>query len=375
MKKTLSLLLPVLFLITCCSSQLLGFAADSDPWVAKYRHQNSVKTIAFNDSSGNSIKFFNGFSIGANAGVGLFHGDLANYDIFGPFKNFGTYYKFGWRIYAAREIKWGLKGKLSFEKGTLGGGRIIGLQSPKVNFNSEYNTVALSASFDILNSLFNKENKKQTKTYLEAEIGIGLTFYRSFTNWTGEDERVRDFVGYTVTDINPPTQRYTIEDKTTPAMALNIPVGFTFGYRINYKTDVTFSYTLNNLATDRLDSWSRDWSARDKYSYFGVGLRYNFNRDKEDYPKKKPKEKKNDQLGSADSDDSKWRLFGSKKENVQPNNVEIPSPIESRQSNKIVPAEQNKDMEEIRMKMFELQLKLFEMQYLINGGTAPPPAK
>ncbi len=358
-----------------CTSQAIGSDTEGDPWVKQYRNYKDDKSSELTNKDGEKIKFFNGFSIGASAGSALFHGDLADYNMFAPIDDFSTYYKFGWRIYAGKEIKYGLKASLLFESGTLGGGRITGLQSPQINFQSEFRTIAAMASLNVLGELFLKDSGKPSKTFLDVEVGIGVTFYRSLSFWTGNDERVRDFVGYTVTDDNPPTQRYVTDSKSSMAKALNIPVGFTFGYRLNYKTDITASYTLNNLMTDRLDTWSRDWTANDKYSYFGLGLRYNFNRNKDDYPKKKPKAKKKDSLGSANDSDSKWRLFGSKKENVQPNEVQIAGPIESRQSNKIVPAAQNKDMEEIRMKMFELQLKLFEMQYLINGGTTPPPAK
>ncbi len=375
MKKIRLFLLPGLILLTSCIAQVHGFDIEGDPWVKQYRKYIEDPDTDLTNKEGEKIKFFNGFSIGASAGSALFHGDLADYNVFAPVNDFSTYYKFGWRIYAGKEIKYGLKASLLFESGKLGGGRITGLQSPQIDFRTEYRTIAAMASLNVLGELFLKDTGKPTKTFLDVEVGIGLTLYRSLSFWTGQDERVRDFVGYTVTDDNPPTQRYTAESKTTPAKALTIPVGFTFGYRLNYKTDITASYTLNNLMTDRLDTWSRDWSAQDKYSYFGLGLRYNFNRNKEDYPKKKPKDKESDSSASKVNSDDKWRLFGSKKENVKPKDVEIPGPIESRQSNKIVPAEQNKDMEEIRMKMFELQLKLFEMQYLINGGTAPSPGK
>lgn len=370
MKKNL---LPLLiFTLFCAISAAHALPNDPgrDPWIKKYRQVLDDETTTLSGEDGETIKFFNGFSIGGSAGAALFHGDLADYNTFAPFENYSTYYKFGWRVYASKEIKYGLKATLLFESGKLGGGRITGLQSPQINFRSEYRTLAAMASLDVLGELFRKDTGKPSKTFLDVEVGIGVTFFRSLSFWTGQDERIRDFVGYTVTDINPPTQRYTAATKTKPAAALNIPVGFTFGYRLNYKTDITASYTLNNLMTDRLDTWDRDWTASDKYSYFGLGLRYNFNRNKDDYPKKKKKEEKLKAPG--ETSDAKWKLFGSGKEDVKPKDVTLSGPIESRKSNKIVPAEQNKDMEEIRMKMFELQLKLFEMQYLINGGTPPP---
>ena len=98
----------------------------------------------------------------------------------------------------------------------------------------------------------------------------------------------------------------------------------------------------------------------DKYSYFGLGVRYNFNREKSQYPKDKIKEPK--------ADSEKWKLFGSKKEDVKPNDVSLGNPIESRKSGKIDQTQENEELEEVKLRMFELQLKLFEMQYLLNGG-------
>lgn len=312
--------------------------------------------------------FFDGFSVGASAGVGLFHGSLADYDIFAPLGDFSTYYKFGWRAYVQREIKWGLSAKLGFEKGKLAGGRLPGKQSIPVDFESIYNTINLSATYDILDAFTKKDGLENHKFYLNAEIGIGISFFRSVSYWRAEDGRPRDFVGYTVTDDNPPTQRYTLDAKTKPAIAFNVPVGFTFGYRLNYKTDVTFSYTLNNLSTQRLDTWDRDYASQDKYSYFGLGIRYNFNRSKSEYPKKKVKEPK-------DETDKKWGLFGSKKDDVKPKDVSVKTPIESRQSGKIDATMEDKELDDVKMKMFELQLKLFEMQYLLNGGDPNAPQK
>lgn len=341
-----------------------------DASVRRYRaSEREPSSMVFNKDR-EPMKFFNGFSVGGSAGFGLFHGDLADYTHLAPFDDFSTHYRFAWRVYAQREIKYGISAKIQFESGTLGGGRITGLQSPKVNFESEYSTLSVLAAVDLWGELFRKDQEKPAKIYLFAEAGIGVTFFRAYTTWTGEDERVRDFIGYDVTDVNPPTQRYTLLGRSSPGVAVNFPVGFTFGYRLNYKTDVTFNYTLNNVLSDELDAWSRDWSAQsDKYSYFGIGLRYNFNREPSDYPKKK--KRKDKKADKADTKDRKWKLFGSAKDDVAPNDVKLDGPIESRKGNKVDPAVENKELEEVRVKMFELQLKLFEMQYLLGGGKAP----
>lgn len=363
MKKYTSPLLAIMLI----SLSLKGFSTPSHSNDSSlFEEQLFENAIFLAEDTGSTKKlgaFFNGFSAGASAGVGLFHGSLADYDIFAPMDDFGKYYKFAWRVNIEREIKWGLGAKLQFEKGKLGGGRLPGKQSLPVDFESTYNTVGLVLTYDILDALTRKDGLENNKFFLNAEIGFGLTLYRSLSYWRAEDGRVRDFVGYTVTDDNPPTQRYTADKKTAPAMAFNVPVGFTFGYRANYKTDITFSYTLNNLSTDRLDTWDRDFSAQDKYSYFGLGVRYNFNREKSQYPKKKIKEEK-----APKAEDEKWKLFGSKKEDVQPNAVDLEEPLSSRKSGRIDQTQQSDELEDVKLKMFELQLKLFEMQYLLNGG-------
>ncbi len=338
---------------------------DSDVWASQHRNKERAYSSTIYNSKQAPMKFFNGFSIGISGGLGWIHGDLVDARHFPSFDQFSTHYRFAYRVHAERQLKYGLGAKVQFEAGNLGGGRVTGKQSPQINFQSEYRTFALLATYDVLGELFRKDTKKQTKTYLNAELGVGITFFRAATFWTGEDERVRDFIGYTVTDINPPTQRYTLLGKASPEWAFNVPIGFTFGYRVNYKTDLTFNYTYNSLFTDELDAWSRDWSANDKYSITTIGLRYNFNRETDDYPRKKKKAKPE----SADKQDAsgKWKMFGSKKENVAPNDVDLNGPVQARMGNKVDPAVENKELEEIRMKMFELQLKLFEMQYLLGG--------
>ena len=296
----------------------------------------------------------------------MFHGDLAEYDIFPKGTRLRETFKPAFHLYAQREIIYGLHVKLQYGQGSLAGGRITGAQSPQVNFETQYRTVALLASYDVFGQLFRK-NDKPSKIYLFGEVGIGMSFYRSLSFWSGEYEYVRDYVGYEVVNENPATQRYVTTEKSKMANTLAVPVGVTFGYRINYKTDLTLNYTFTNLMTDRFDTWSRDWSAKDKYSYVGIGIRYNFNRSSDDYPKKKPR-KQNNSPEKADGQ-SRNGLFRSKKDQASPQNVSIGEPLRSRQGSNLDQGN-NGNLDDIKLKMFELQLKLFEMQYLINSTPA-----
>jgi len=365
-KNPLKILLASLLLVAAILFSLQGVTG-VDPWVKNHRNSQKLSIFPENESPPGQMKFFNTLAIGGSFGYSWFHGSLADYETFAPIENGGEYYKFAWRIHASRDIKWGLRGKVQFEKGSLTGGRLPGLQSLPVDFETDFNTFSLLLNYDLLNTLFNKKydskGLKGYKFFFYGEVGIGITWFRSVSWWDTERNQVRDYVGYTVTDPEAPTSRYLLKAKDSPEIALNIPIGFTAGYRINHQTDVTISYMLNNTMTKKLDTWSREFNSNDKYSYIGIGLRYNFNREKKEYPPKKKKEDKDEK--------KKWKLFGSKKEDVEPNDVELNEPLESRKSNPINAESQNDDLEEIRMKMFELQLKLFEMQYLLNGGKKP----
>ena len=95
-----------------------------------------------------------------------------------------------------------------------------------------------------------------------------------------------------------------------------------------------------------MDAWDRDWTAKDKYNYIGIGVTYNFNRSHEDSPKKKAKEEvKNDAFddeASVPAAKTKKGLFSKKKK------------------------KEEDDLLKLRLKLFETQLKLFEMQYLMQ---------
>ena len=73
--------------------------------------------------------FFDGFRVGGSLGLSLYYGDLAVYDIFPRPRDWNDYFRSGWRLYVAKEIKWGLGARIQFEKGSLEGGRQPGLQS------------------------------------------------------------------------------------------------------------------------------------------------------------------------------------------------------------------------------------------------------
>ena len=312
-------------------------------------------------------KFLQGLSIGGGLGSSWIHGDLAGYQSI-PHSDAGDFFQFGWNLHIEREMYEGIGLKLHFDRGRLGGGRAPGDQSPVVTFKTKFSHLSLRANYNAFKAFF-VERGDQKRYFIYPEIGVGVIFWRSLSNWTGDDERVRDYVGYTVTDENPPTQRYTVKGKDKPATAITVPVGFTAGYQINYKTDVTLSYSFTNVFSDQLDTWNRDWSAQDKYSYVSVGIRYNFGRTKDDIPEKKKKDRRRKK---DDDDDEKDQSFSTEKEEgVTPNKVDMNSPITARHSRPLNFDSDGTTIDEIKLKMFELQMKLFELQYLNQKAQKP----
>ncbi|HKL03948.1 MAG TPA: hypothetical protein VJ911_09740, partial [Cryomorphaceae bacterium] len=128
----------ILFFSCLTAAAYAGNPGGNDPWVNSYRAFLEKESSTINNKDGEPIKFFNGFSVGVSGGLGLFHGSLADYDMLAPLDEFDTYYNFAWRVYAAREIKWGLGAKLQFEKGQLSGGRLPGKESLPIDFETKY---------------------------------------------------------------------------------------------------------------------------------------------------------------------------------------------------------------------------------------------
>ena len=153
-------------------------------------------------------------------------------------------------------------------------------------------------------------------------------------------------------------------EKDDPVTSIIVPVGFSVMYRLNYKTDAFCLVNMRNTNTDELDSWVRNWSAPDKYTYIGLGLRFNFNRTRADHAIVKRERKTRTKVaavpvgspgaGGATAAGSGGAGKGSKLAGLFKRNRPKGSNAES------------DELLELRLKLFETQLKLFEMQYLLT---------
>lgn len=294
---------------------------------------------------GQPLGVFNNFSIGGSIGPSWFLGDLADHKVFPHPDDWQYSLGFNWSVFARKEFKYGLGVKLQYDKGDLQGGRVIGDASPRVDFETDYQAFHLQLSYNLMEAVFG--DRKKMRCYLIGEIGLGMTFYRSVTTWGEGPPLVRDFEGYTSPD-EPETQRYANLERAAMANTWNVPVGLTFGYMLNHRVDLNAQLMLNNVFTDRLETWARDHSAQDKYAFMTVGVRYNFNRTEDDMPERKTRKK-----NKRNRDD------------VYPNELDLGDKLKPVKGFKV-----NKKREEELMKamtrMYELQLRLFELQYMMK---------
>lgn len=311
------------------------------------------KVMVQGRAPGQPPKMFRNVSLGGAIGPSWFMGDLADHKVFPAPRDWGNTIGYNWSLYLRKEFEYGMAAKLQFDKGDLQGGRVIGDASPRVDFETEYKAIHLQFSYNLLEAVFGDRNR--LRFYLLGEVGIGLTFYRSLTYWGEGPPLVRDFEGYSTTDL-PPTQRYANMERAPMAHTINIPIGLTFGHMLNHRVDVTAQVMLNNVLTDRLETWARDQTSRDKYGYIQVGMRYNFNRTERDMPTKRRSNRSNRRSSRQDRD------------NVTPNQLELGDKLKPIKGFKGSSSASDKEMLEALMRMYELQLHLFQLQYLTRDS-------
>lgn len=316
----------------------------------KEKEPKTEKTTSTDDSSEEEDKslgaVFDGASITVSAGFNYYMGDIAAYKFFPRPKQFGDHFTGGFKASIARDIKWGLGAQLNYQRGSLIGTRKTGKHSSTVSFENQYFDMSFQVRYLLNKALFKKN--EYNRFYIYGSIGFGSMWYRSRLFDT-ETLNTKDFEGWVEVDNTKGLAQKTLSDKIPRARTWTVPYGLTVNYRYNYKIDIHLDITQTTTFTDRLDAFDRSWTAKDKYNYIGLGITYNFNRTKDDAPKKREKANKND---TETSD----------------NNAEIKNSIFSRNKSNKSKKSSSKDDEllNIRLKLFETQLKLFEMQYLLG---------
>ncbi len=283
---------------------------------------------------------FNDFSIGGMGGMSVFHGDLANYYFFPRKDDWASSIRFGYKAYMEKDIIAGAGARLMFSKGKIAGGAQKGAQSHHMNFKGEYWDVSIQAKYRLSDLIFKKAS--DSKFFIHGYVGIGMLGFRSVERYT-ESGYVRNYVGYEGTPAAANVYWTDLQSKTKAYKTLFIPVSLKGGYRITKRADLIFEWSLNNSRTDLMDTWVRDWTAKDKYTLWGLGLQFTFNRsDAEELERREKKQKE-------------------KKDKVAKNNGKRNKGGDSSSSESL-------EMLNTSLKILELQLKMFEMQYLENNN-------
>lgn len=327
---------------------------EKTPKEKKVKEPKEKKTKTPKESSSNGSEeggdknfgpVFDGASVSVSAGMNVYFGDIAAYNLFPRPSQFSEHITSAFKFSIARDIKWGLGGKLNYQRGSLIGTRQTGKNSSVKSFENHFYDISLQARYLLNDALFKKNEYNRFKLY--THLGFGSMWYRTQLYDT-ETLGTKDYEGYIEVESTQGLSQKTLSDKTNKAQTWTIPYGLTLVFKYNYKMDLHLDFTQTTTFTDRLDAFDRSWTAKDKYDYIGIGVTYNFNRTKDDAPKKRPKEEDNVEdettTNTEKSEGIKNKIFGKKKKHKGDDD----------------------ELLNIRLKLFETQLKLFEMQYLLG---------
>ncbi len=310
----------------------------------------------------NFMKLKEGWFAGVDLGTTLFYGDISLFNSIPKYKDLGASAGRGFSLYGGKKFKFGLSAELQLFKGTLKGEKRADQLYPRY-FRADVTSYAVNAKYNLSQIIFREQNDRKffNRLTLYITVGGGQAFFRSrLYKYASNDqwylEKVSGYNSSGVDSAGVSTAGGLVTDKAKTVSTIILPVGGKINFKLNGKTDIVLDINYTTAFTDKLDSWSRSWSHKDRYLYGAIGLMYNFgNETSDDVP---------------DSD----RLFrvGSKKSNNSGTSDDAydsdssssdGKPKKGRLSKKA--KKEDKDLE-IKMKLYELQLKLFEMQYLVE---------
>lgn len=304
-----------------------------------------------------------GWFAGADGGGNLFYGDVTKYNFFPKWGDIKASYGNGFSIFGGKKFVFGLAAEAQIFKGTLKGEKQADRLYPRY-FNADIMGYFVSAKYNLSQMVFREKQDRKffNRLTVYATVGGGQVFFRSRLYkqayngfWYLEKTNSYETVGVDSAGIN--SAGGLVIDKKKNSSAIIIPVGGKIHFKLNSRTDVVFDLTYTTAFTDKLDSWERSWTHKDRYLYTGLGLCFNFvPQDAEDVPDSqrilRPKDEKSSSTSSSDSGDENDAYDGS-----------LTSKKSSKKSSKKKSKDVDKDLE-LRMKIYEMQLKLFEMQYL-----------
>lgn len=206
---------------------------------------------------------------GVHSGMLVFYGDVKTNDFFPSLSPFNEL-----RAGAGANLSYlfnpvfGLR--MSFTAGKLAGAN----QAADEYFKANILDYSLQGIFN-LNTIFFYDYI-ETPVDIYAMVGYGFVEFRSIRRRLSDDGFIQAF-GYAANGSKS-------AGKTREMM---IPVGFIIQSSVNKltrngsnflsNTDITLEFTLANANTNKLDANLTIREVKDKYSYFSIGLVYNFN--------------------------------------------------------------------------------------------------
>lgn len=298
--------------------------------------------------------FFDRSALGVSGGSMLFYGDLTGYNVLPEFQNFSSSFGSGYRGFFKRKLAGGFGLRLGFEKGKLQGGHRNGRGAQHLSFRTDLMNFNLSANYELTRILAADKDIGDRKFYADLNVGVGLLLFRSYSYWS-ELGGIEQAYGYSLADGREENNELLL-DKEERIMKLSIPVGVDLGYRVNHNTDITANICLFNTTTDKLDTFIRDWTARDKFGYFGLGVTYNFNRSEDQYPDNATAQAGN---GSGNPED------------IDVSDIDISEASGGKKgifSDVFSGDASEEELLQTKLRLFQLQLQLFQMHYLLEEG-------
>lgn len=299
------------------------------------------------------LDFKNGWFVGAGGGPTVYYGDVALYNHWPKFKDYGQSIAGGFSIFGGKKIIYGLAAEIELSKGKLMGMKIADRLYNRY-FKADYMDYSVSVKYNLTQQLFRKPHYSKiiSRTSLHLTAGAGQTFFRSRLYKQAHDgnwylEKVTGFEATGIDSAGITSAGGLVTTRKSMGKALIMPIGGKINYKINHRTDVTMDVRYVTVFSDEVDGWVRSWSHKDRYLYLGFGVTLNIGKkDDEDVPREKrfiPNEEKTATAGAADGD--------------------IPAiPLPGKKSGKKTKADREL---ELKLKMYEMQLMIFELQYLM----------
>ena len=208
------------------------------------------------EGSKNFGPVFDGAYINLSAGMNVYFGDIAAYNLFPRFSQFDEHITSAFKFSLGREIKWGFGAQLNYQRGSLIGTRKTGKNSSLISFRNSFYDISLQVNYNLNDALFKKNEYNRFTLY--AQVGFGSIWYRSQL-FDAETLNTKDYEGYIEVESTQELTQKTLSDKVKKAQSWSVPYGIRLNYKHNYKLDFHLDLTQTSTFTDRLDAFNRSW--------------------------------------------------------------------------------------------------------------------